>query len=65
MTPDKQKPKSEYNVIAVYVRGDREYIDDLKSKAASAHKPLADFIRDNLDKAIACPHESFFEEGGS
>ena len=64
MSPQNKKAKSEYNVIAVYVRGDRDYVDQLKSRAAIAHMPLSDFIRDSLDKAIACDDSVFFTQSG-
>lgn len=64
MSPQNKKQKAEYGVIAVYLRGDRDYVDQLKSRAAIAHKPLSDFIRDNLDKAIACDDSIFFADSG-
>lgn len=65
MKTPQQKPKSEYNVIPVYVRGDRKFINQLKSRAANADLPLADYVREKLDKAIACDDNSFFESGGN
>lgn len=59
-----QKPKSDYNVIPVYVRGDRKFVNQLKSRAASADKALADYVREKLDKAIACDDNLFFESDG-
>lgn len=64
MTENKQKPKSDYNVVSIYVRGDRKYVNQLKSLAANADKPLADYVREMLDCAIACKDNSFFEQGG-
>lgn len=65
MPPQEQKPKSEYNMMPVYVRGDRKYINRLKSLAANADLPLADYIREKLDKAITCDETNFFGNTGS
>jgi hypothetical protein len=65
MKTPQQKPKSEYNVIPVYVRGDRKFINQLKSRAANADLPLADYVREKLDKAIACEESNFFGQGGN
>jgi hypothetical protein len=65
MKNPQQKPKSEYNVIPIYVRGDRKYINQLKSRAATADLPLADYVREKLDKAIGCEDNSFFDSRGN
>lgn len=65
MKTPQQKPKSEYNVTTLYVRGDRKYINQLKSRAANADLPLADYVREKLDKAIGCEDSSFFGQGGN
>lgn len=64
MSPRKQKNKAEYNVVPVYVRGNRQYVNQLKSRAATADMPLSDYLREKLDKAIACEDNSFFDESG-
>ena len=61
----KQKPKSAYNIIPVFIRGDRKFVDGLKSKAALAGIPLADYVRESLDYAIANIDTSFFVSCGS
>lgn len=64
MTAPKPKSKSEYNMIPVYVRGDRKYINQLKANAASADMPLADYVREKLDFAIDQEGDIFFESSG-
>lgn len=65
MAIPKQEPKSAYNLIPVFIRGDREFINQLKSKAALAGIPLADFMRESIDYAIANDAESFFASRGT
>lgn len=65
MKPGNRKTKSDYNFIPINVRGDRKYLNNLKSRAADADKPLADYVREKLDKAIACDDNSFFESRGN
>ena len=64
MPPKNIKSKSEYNFIPVYVRGDRQYINRLKARAAHADMPLSDYVREKLDIAIACEDNSFFASHG-
>lgn len=65
MTPDSKKSKSDYGFISINVRGDREYVNDLKTRAISEGVPFADYVREKLDCAIACEDNSFFAQGGS
>lgn len=65
MSSRKQKPKVEYNVIPVYVRGNRKYVNNLKSRAATANMPLSDYLREKLDKAIECEDNSLFDSRGN
>lgn len=65
MRNSKQEHKSVYNLMPVFIRGDRNYIDTLKAKAALAHMPLADYLRKSADYAIANGDAIFFDESGS
>ena len=65
MTNPKQEPKSAYNLIPVFIRGDREFINQLKSKAALAGIPLADFMRESIDYAIDNGVSTFFTSRGT
>lgn len=64
MTSRNQKPKSEYNVTPVYLRGDRRYVNHLKSLAASADITLSDYIRETLDLGIECRDADFLPSRG-
>lgn len=52
MNSPNTKSKADYNVISVYVRGDRDYVYELKRRANAARKPLADYIREQLDSSF-------------
>lgn len=65
MTTPKQNPKTAYNMITVYVRGDRDFAKFLKAKAAMAGMPLADFMRETIDYAIGNGDTIFFATGGN
>lgn len=65
MATPKQEPKSAYSLIPVFIRGDRDYVDTLKSKAAAAHMPLADYLRKSADYAIANEESIFFADRGT
>lgn len=64
MKTPKQKPKTAYNMITLYVRGDRDFANFLKSQAALAGLPLADFMRETIDYAIGNSSSTFFAERG-
>lgn len=64
MNPQNAKSKSDYNIIQVHLRGDRKYVNYLKSRANNADKPLADYLREMIDNAIGCQDNSFFESCG-
>ena len=49
MTSRIQKPKTDYNLILVNVRGDRDFMFRLKAEAAEAKMLLADYLRSKLD----------------
>ena len=51
-TPKEPKSKSDYNFIQVHVRGDRKFVNKLKSAAAAAEMTLADYIRAQLDPSF-------------
>lgn len=65
MRNQKQEHKSVYNLMPVFIRGDRNYIAILKSKAALAQMPLADYLRKSADYAIANGESIFFDDDGS
>ena len=65
MSQSNRKSKSDYNFIPINVRGDRKYLNSLKSRAAHDDKPLADYVREKLDKAIACEDNSYFVDSGN
>jgi hypothetical protein len=53
MNPSRiQKPKTDYNLILVNVRGDRDFMYELKSRAANAKMKLADYVRSQLDPSF-------------
>jgi hypothetical protein len=65
MKTTKPKPLSDYNLITVYVRGDKKFARVLKSKAALTGQPLADCVREWLEFAIDNADASFCESGGN
>lgn len=52
-------------MITLYARGDRNFAQTLKSRAALAGMPLADYVREKLDYAIANDESIFFASRGS
>lgn len=65
MATPKQEPKSAYSLIPVFIRGDREFINQLKSYAALAGIPLADFMHESINYAIDNGVQNFFAKRGS
>ena len=63
-TPEK-KTKADYNFTPVHIRGDRKYVNSLKSNAAQAGISLADYIRECLDYAQEGHAPSFFFNDGT
>jgi hypothetical protein len=60
-----QRPKSDYNIIPINVRGDKRYVNDLKARAARVNVPLADYARKCLDYAIDNEQSIFFADSGN
>lgn len=65
MKNPKQKPKSDYNLIPINIRGDRQFVNRLKSVAARVDMPIADYVREKLENAIGQDESVFFASRGS
>lgn len=60
-----KKTKADYNFTPVHIRGDRKYVNALKSQAAQADMSLADYIRECLDYALENETPLFFRSDGT
>ncbi len=49
-TPKEPKSKADYNLIQVHVRGDSNFVNQMKAEAALANMPLADYLRWKLEQ---------------
>ena len=65
MADPTKKSKSDYNFTPVTIRGDRKFVNMVKSRAAQAGMPLSDYISECLIYANEQANPLFFMNAGN